>query len=156
MITKVFNGNFWERTTLQTIGLCIRLGHNDEMCPAHIGKPSGFTTNIVTVLDIEGIQDVSVQFCKCEHRIGLQWEERNQFIKYRFFPATAMRPRTVATFKVLDIFVALTHEGKINGYDFYKSLVSLTDGIGGSDIKVRNNISRLSYVKNKTLLPASL
>lgn len=59
-----------------------------------------------------------------------------QLMRAQWFPATAIRPRTVVTLRTLRLFHALTIQGKVNAYDFYNGLVRITDGAGLSKPKV--------------------
>ncbi|KAG9223433.1 hypothetical protein CCMSSC00406_0007620 [Pleurotus cornucopiae] len=53
-------------------------------------------------------------------------------LRFGLFPATTTDPRTAATFEVLRLFQILTFGSKVSGYEFYQSLVRLTNNLGGS------------------------
>lgn len=59
-------------------------------------------------------------------------------LRARWWPATVDRPKTAFTFAVLDRFVHLTVQSKINLYDFYMSLVHETDNTGTLALKVHS------------------
>ena len=81
----------------------------------------------MTVLDCNGIHDIAVMFCHCGLVSGVEATEVNQLIKMNWYPATKEKPRTVASFNLLDEYDAIVCEGKISGYHFFRSLVRLTD-----------------------------
>ena len=91
---------------------------------------------LLTVLDCNGIHEVMVMFCECECTVGIEEMEVNQLIRAGWYPATKERPRTVATFNLLDEFNAISFEGKLSSYHFYRSLHRLSDATECSPIPV--------------------
>jgi hypothetical protein len=83
----------------------------------------------VIVLHTNGIHEVAVDSCDCEHRLWAGSPEE-QLQRAGWFPATDDRPRTCATFKVLDTFLTLTYQAKTTMYDYYLVLEKLTDNTG--------------------------
>ncbi|KAK7021990.1 hypothetical protein VNI00_017092 [Paramarasmius palmivorus] len=127
-----WNGSFFERTTLQKLGLIIQLGHPiGEKCSQPQPSRTGFV-----VVDLEGIQDVSLQFCECRsvEAAGERWQ---QLMRARLYPATVAEPHTAFTFRTLSHFHHLTTQGKVSLYDFYYTLEKRTDALGISDPKDR-------------------
>ncbi|KAJ7903741.1 hypothetical protein B0H14DRAFT_3421921 [Mycena olivaceomarginata] len=61
------------------------------------------------------------------HTNGIHEE---QLQRAGWFPATDDRPRTCATFEVLDTFLTLTYQAKTTMYDYYSVLEKLTDNTG--------------------------
>lgn len=53
-----------------------------------------------------------------------------------WLPATLERPKTVCTFRALELFHMLSHRGKVTAYDYYVSLEKITDNIGGKGFTV--------------------
>ncbi|KAI0057336.1 hypothetical protein BV25DRAFT_1812584, partial [Artomyces pyxidatus] len=125
-----WNGKFFEASSLQAINFVVQLGHDGEpcACPRWMEQP-------LTVVDISGIHKVSYNLCGCATTEGAQ--PFVQLLRMEWWPATITRPRTVITFSTLRLFHALTLQGKVNGYDFYKGLVRITDGAGLQDLKSR-------------------
>ena len=121
---QYFNDYHWQRISLRDLGLVLQLGHGGENCPNSNVKRDAIA---MTVLDCNGVHDVTVMFCNCGLVFGMEATEVNQLIRIGWYPATKEAPRTVATFNVLDEYDTITCEGKISGYHFYKSLVRLTD-----------------------------
>ncbi|TDL14825.1 hypothetical protein BD410DRAFT_733580, partial [Rickenella mellea] len=125
---EFWTGDFWQKSSLHLLGLIVPLGHNGGVCPS---SPS--TTNL-TIIDISGIHTVSVNFCDCD---SVCLPHRNQLLRVRWWPATVDRPQTVATFTALDTFLQLSLQSKLNMYDFYLSMVHLTDNAGVQNLKER-------------------
>lgn len=71
-------------------------------------------------------------------------------MRLRWFPASPQRPATVVTFKCLDLFHKITVQGKLTGYDYYQSLIHLTDNtdINPPRVSVRCLLSFISNFLN--------
>ena len=80
------------------------------------------------LFDISGVHTVCITYCFCE-RNG-DGNRRTQLLDARWFPASWSRPSTVFTFRLLNFIHKLQTRSKINLYDFYASLVSVTDSAG--------------------------
>ncbi|EMD40257.1 hypothetical protein CERSUDRAFT_28712, partial [Gelatoporia subvermispora B] len=114
-----WNGEFFEKTTLNAIGFTLQLGHTHDKCP-HASKEAK-----ICVVDTSGLHYISIRYCECaQGRDVPPWQ---QLLRAQLFPATNKRPRTVFTFSVLDLFHELTLQSKINLYDFYVTLERITD-----------------------------
>ena len=50
-----------------------------------------------------------------------------QILRQGWFPATFNRPQTAFTFDCLSFFHELTLQGKVNLYDFYHTLLQVSD-----------------------------
>ncbi|KAJ7604746.1 hypothetical protein FB45DRAFT_880205 [Roridomyces roridus] len=127
-----WNGAFFARHNLKSMGLRVQLGHHANGCcsaphPAHEG---------FIVLHDNGFHEVAVDFCGCE--LQLQAESRSpqflhhhlQLLRFGWYPSTDKRPRTCATFTALDRFTLYSHQSKMTAYDFYCVLERLTDNTG--------------------------
>ncbi|KAJ7578939.1 hypothetical protein C8J56DRAFT_796992 [Mycena floridula] len=124
-IIRRWNGAFFERRSLQELGLRIQMGHGaNSACPSRKEKPDKFT-----VVHTNGIHTVSLDFCQCYQgsTAGLEYQ---QLLRNEWFPATHLEPQTAATFRVIEQFHLLTLTGKVTPYDFYTSLQRLTDNTG--------------------------
>lgn len=107
--------------------MIIRPAHRrNEPCVV-TAKPSPFT-----VLDVNGIHVVNMQFCSC-----LPHSHRVQLLRMRWWPATALEPKTCATFDLLRHFHLLNLQGKLTVYDFSRSLELATDSTGLISLPVR-------------------
>lgn len=60
-----WNGRFFESTTLKSLGLRVQLGHWHLRCINPIAGAEDFT-----VLHVNGIHKVAVDFCGCKHRVA--------------------------------------------------------------------------------------
>ncbi len=81
-----------------------------------------------TVLDTNGIHKVDIDYCNCDRREGAT--RRQQLLRFGWYPATPLHPRTCATLTLLDQFHALMHAGKVSAYDYYRYLNTMTDAWG--------------------------
>ena len=59
---EAWNGDFWERYDLMSIGLTIRLGHNGEQCP---NRGSWLEPSRITVVHTNGIHNCQFEYCHC-------------------------------------------------------------------------------------------
>ncbi|KAK7015899.1 hypothetical protein VNI00_019007 [Paramarasmius palmivorus] len=127
-----WNGDYFEKVTLASLGLVIQLGHDhgEECLVKHRGH-TGFV-----VVDLDGLQDIVVDFCACKpiKEAGEYWE---QLMQKELYPATVEDPQTAFTFRTLSFFHTLTLKGKVSQYDFYHSLEARTDGAGLREVKDR-------------------
>ena len=117
-----WNGTYFEKTTLRNVGLTIQLNHTNESCPLPVKGPADFL-----VFDSTGIHRVSINFCGCRKSTRDNITRRIQLLRNRWFPATSEQPKTVFTFSVLKIFHQLTLQSKISIYDYYHTILRLTD-----------------------------
>lgn len=117
-----WNGTYFEKTTLRNVGLTIQLNHASEPCPIPIKAPADFV-----VFDSTGIHRISLNFCGCRKSSTKNITRRIQLLRNRWFPATSEQPKTVFTFSVLKIFHQLTLQSKVSIYDYYHTILRLTD-----------------------------
>ncbi|KIY61804.1 hypothetical protein CYLTODRAFT_384292 [Cylindrobasidium torrendii FP15055 ss-10] len=116
---EVWNGQCFNKGYGPTAGLSLAVGHDDgSICS------SGKLTKKFTVLDIGGIFTYDILFCNCEKVMP----KRIQLLRADLFPATSRRPRTAATFRLLDEHEHLASHGKISPYEHYNSLERMSDG----------------------------
>ncbi|KAG6835012.1 hypothetical protein H0H93_005636, partial [Arthromyces matolae] len=111
------------RISLDSLDSQVRfhLGHNGAPCPFPRQGHKDFL-----VIHTNGFHSMPVSFCGC----GSTYEPYQQILDMAWFPATPLEPQTCATFDVLRQFHAMNLQGKLSGYDFYKSLVLLNDATG--------------------------
>ncbi|SJL18899.1 uncharacterized protein ARMOST_22501 [Armillaria ostoyae] len=120
-VVREWNGEQFTKTTLRELGLRVQIGHFDGsecICPERAGRT-------FTVLDINGIHEVDVDYCSCDRREGAT--RRQQLLRFGWYPATPLHPRMCATLTLLDQFHALTHAGKVSAYDYYRYLNTMMD-----------------------------
>ena len=124
ILYQVWNGGFFERTSLQDLDYCFYLGHQHTPCPS-----SGPRTQTILVIDVNGVHRLSVQFCMCTD--DAQWVEKyRQLLRVGWYPASFKQPKTAFTFDVLDTYHKIALQGKLNLYDFYSSILQKTDNCG--------------------------
>jgi len=107
------------------LGLSLRLGHKGKQC----SRPE---TKICTVMDVNGIFEIAVDFCGCRPGYG----HLKQLLGSRLFPATSMQPKTIFTFRALRLFDILSLESKVTAYQFCAAATRLTDDLIPSSVKV--------------------
>ncbi|KAG2089640.1 hypothetical protein BD769DRAFT_1632141 [Suillus cothurnatus] len=104
-------------------GLHVQLSH-----PA--GKfcllPQKAVNDDFTLIDSNGIHEIGLDFCGCK----TAERHTKQLLRATWFPATSTNPCTAATFQILEQYHLLLFESKVSGYEFYHSLVHLTDNTG--------------------------
>ncbi|KAF9505610.1 hypothetical protein BS47DRAFT_1433238 [Hydnum rufescens UP504] len=89
---NVWNGDFFECTTLATMGLKIYLGHTDCLMRK---SPASFT-----IIHTNGIHRVDVVFCGC----GAAVHPQQQLLRCGWYPATIHQPQMCATFVIFNHF----------------------------------------------------
>ena len=119
---------FFKRVTLKSLGLIVNLGHSGDCClsPAE--------PQLILVVDLSSHHTVCVRFCKCSKNGFLN--NFRQLLRFDWYPASYLRPKTVFTFDLLDIYHKISLQGKLNLYNFYKAIMQKTDNRGGSKPKV--------------------
>lgn len=121
---------FWRKSPLCAIGLTVSLGHSGSACP-YPTPPSS-----MVVFHTNGLHSVNVRFCGCGADItGTQ--RYIQLLRMNWHPATQSQPATAFTTEVLDLFHALTVQGKLSAHDYYQGIMRLQDGTGTQSRVVR-------------------
>ena len=117
------------------MGLKVRLGHEDgSKCP-HTGadqKP-------LVVIHNNAIRPVAVRYCNCLGTSNVP--RRQQLLCCGWYPASVIALETCASFAALKLFHAGTLTGKVSAYNFYRSLVYMTDVLGFKVPKVNTHHS---------------
>ncbi|KAF7441031.1 hypothetical protein PC9H_001380 [Pleurotus ostreatus] len=125
---EVWQDDCFTRTSLCELGHVIQLGHyHGEICalPSIIRK--GFY-----VIDVSGIHLVSIRFCGCQFI-----SDDVQLLRYRWYPASSVKPQTAFTLDLLNTFQIITLQGKLSAYDFYLSIERKTNNAGTKDLQSR-------------------
>ncbi|KAJ7897985.1 hypothetical protein B0H14DRAFT_3080821 [Mycena olivaceomarginata] len=127
-IVDAWNGSLFVRTSLKA--LLVQFSHPPgEYCASPEAGRKGFT-----VLHNNGIHEVDVDFCGCEHqqRAGVL---DTQLLRGDWYPASEERLQTCMTFEALELFHIVTLQAKMTMYDYYRSLERLTrnDGVQPPD-----------------------
>ncbi|KAG5222176.1 hypothetical protein IMY05_C3416001100 [Salix suchowensis] len=131
LVGQKWNGEYFECTTLQALGLRIQLGHLKGEC---VNPERG--SRSFTVLHTNRVHLVNIDFCRCDQHVS----DRQQLLQSRWYPATVYYPKTCATIELLNQFHILMLAGKISHHEFYLSLERLTDNL---EINTPNVSTRL-------------
>ncbi|KAK6996617.1 CxC2 domain-containing protein [Favolaschia claudopus] len=123
-IIEEWNGIYFTKTSLRSLGLEVQLGHPPgETC----ASPQHGYSEFVVVHD-NGIHLVNINYCGCDS--STRAEPHIQLLRAGWYPASDERPQTAVTFTALDRFHLLTLQAKMTAYDFYAVLERLTDNTG--------------------------
>ncbi|KAI0057942.1 hypothetical protein BV25DRAFT_1811627 [Artomyces pyxidatus] len=121
---EVWNGSFFERTTLAKLDFVVQLGHPPgTICPYRYRPRKEFT-----IIHTNGIQRIDLCFCGCNG--GSKEDQWRQLRRYGWWPATPLEPQTAATVQALKQFHLLSLQGKVTGFDYYRGLELQTDNTG--------------------------
>lgn len=139
----MWNGLFFQRTSLKELGLRVQLGHPPgQFCHTRDKGRDDFT-----VVHTNGIHLVQVDWCRCE---GV--EHHTQLLRIGWWPATPLQPQSCATLEVLRQFHVLNLQGKLTGFSFYRSLEFLTDNTGLRKLPVSLAFNSIASSSNHSLL----
>ncbi|KAJ7906822.1 hypothetical protein B0H13DRAFT_1880221 [Mycena leptocephala] len=121
--TVMWNGAFFKRCTLKSLGLRNQLGHTlGDPCP----NPATAAGDDFVVVNSHTIDEVGLDYCNCSrskpHAI--------QLLRMCWYPATGTNPRSAAMFAALNRFNLMSLESKCSAYEFYNSLAQETDNTG--------------------------
>lgn len=105
------------RTSLKDIGLKFQLNHTSMYCPNPISCHSQ-----LLVLHTNGIHEVAIQFCGCDHVIP----QHLQLLRRGLYPASQITVWTCASFELLKQLHIYSLTTKASTYDFYRALERLT------------------------------
>ncbi|KAF7799449.1 hypothetical protein EIP86_010684 [Pleurotus ostreatoroseus] len=130
---KKWNGSYFEKVTLQSLGLTIQLGHKQSEKCAH---PIPARSKMV-VLHTNGIHPTSINYCGCD-RAEAAGNVRQQLMRNSLYPATEQDPMTCSTFTLLETTHIQNVQSKSGVYDLYMALERLTDNTGLRSTRVRH------------------
>ncbi|KAF8333824.1 hypothetical protein F5887DRAFT_1079836 [Amanita rubescens] len=120
---RLWNGEYFESTSLKALGLVIQLNHNiDDPC---LSPALAFNGDFV-ILDSHGIHSVTMQYCNCHQAVS----RPVQLLRSRLFPATTLDPKTAATFRLLEAFQLLSFTSKVSAFEYYQSISRQSDNTG--------------------------
>jgi CxC2 like cysteine cluster associated with KDZ transposases len=123
-----WKNEFFQRTTLQTLGLRIQLGHPlGQLCPFRARAHQNFV-----VIHVNGIHLLNLDFCGCSEFPT----PREQLLEVGWWPSTPLEPQSAASMAVLQSFHTWNLQGQISSTDFYRGLEQMTCGDGLSTLPV--------------------
>lgn len=120
-----WNGRYFEKITLQDLGLAIQVGHPPgERCSSPAIGPRA-----CMVIHTNGFHPITLLFCQCD-RISRAGDRVQQLLRAELYPASLTDPTTFCTITALEHFHRLTLQSKITAYDYYMTLQAATDVTG--------------------------
>lgn len=126
---QIWTGTHFQRISMRDMGLRIQLGHPPmQRC----ANPQQAWGDDFVVVDITGVHSIALDFCNCE----TAQSHSVQLLHARLFPATAISPKTAATFSLLQHFHLLSAQANVSGFQFYATLERCTDNTGLTATKV--------------------
>ncbi|KAF8995279.1 hypothetical protein BDZ89DRAFT_925224, partial [Hymenopellis radicata] len=128
-IVKRWNGEFWDRMTLLSMGYVYQLGHHGAAC-VHPGAQRR-----MTIIHVNGIHELKV--CSCGCRVAEDLSTVEELLRNGWYPATSTDPSTCGSFEVLDMFRLLSTVAQVNVRDFVTSLEQMTDPHGTEKVPDR-------------------
>ena len=107
-----------------------------------------------TVINLDAIHSISVNFCACGY--GAQ-SRYIQLLRAGLFPISSELPRAAITFRTLELFELLSYESKVSAYEYYRTLLRLTDNTGMKTPPVRivYNSWADANISNRIVMPRS-
>lgn len=106
---------------MNDLGYTLNLGHNGTACL------QAYDLHMITVLHCGGYYHVRVRCCRCLLDKEKAIEEQIQLLRCQWYPVTTQQPCIVATIDVLKQFSELNFQSKVSQYDFYHTLLCLSD-----------------------------
>ncbi|KDQ18432.1 hypothetical protein BOTBODRAFT_171279 [Botryobasidium botryosum FD-172 SS1] len=123
-----WNGRFFERKELVTLGLVIGLRHHGHLCTQ---APSNCATTKLTIVHTNGVHNVIVAYCHCAPRV----QDTDQLLLAGLFPGTFKKPGSAFTFAVLKEHHIHSLQSKKAAYDYFEALRRLTDNVLPNSVK---------------------
>lgn len=114
----------------------MHLGHDGRTCSASLN-----CLKTLTVLDTTGFHSAKVCVDGENAKTLPLWV---RLLRAEFWPASYDNPQTAFTFECLNCGYHLNLQGKLTLYDYYETLVSLTDNTGVKRPKVSSHLLLLS------------
>ncbi|KAJ7178448.1 hypothetical protein C8R43DRAFT_1084402 [Mycena crocata] len=129
-----WEGDYFRPRTCRDLGLRYQIGHpRGEECPfIHLAtrpyepQATGTDEKGFVVLHNNGIHTLDIDFCGCPGAPS----DVDQLMNIGWYPATWKSPATVATLSLLRRFHKLNLQARLPAYDFYNTLVLLTNAAG--------------------------
>lgn len=112
---EVWNGSFFARTDLRTLGLIVSAHEGGGLCPHR--RPNE-TTIPLTVVDVSGVHMIAFAYCYCPGRL----EPLQQLLALQLWPATIRQPATVFTFAMLDDYHHHSLASRKSAQDYWEVL----------------------------------
>jgi hypothetical protein len=125
----------FHRETLYALGLTVHMGHQGRSCSSPLPKGRQFT-----LVDVLGVFPVNISFCGC--RKGAPgFSKRELLMRSGWWPASWHNPRTAFTYEVLNAYQLANFQAHTNLYDFWKTLLRVTNNARLGTMPVRHSCS---------------
>ncbi|KAK7002264.1 CxC2 domain-containing protein [Favolaschia claudopus] len=118
-----WNGRYWARSSLASLGCVYQLGHGGFRCPHPASKERE-----MVILHFPNLYTIKYRYCGCDlsdHANNLQ-----QLLRNGWYPATTVDPATCATLATLKVFRLMNVIGNLTIHDFIKTVERSTDAAG--------------------------
>ncbi|KAK7027686.1 CxC2 domain-containing protein [Favolaschia claudopus] len=115
-----WNGRYWARVTLCTLGSVYQLGHGGFPCPHPASK-----VRQMVVMDFPSIHTIDYRYCACDASDDAN--NLQQLLRNRWYPATTIDPATCATFATLETYRLLNVVANVNVQDFIGTMERKSD-----------------------------
>lgn len=135
-----YNGSFFQKSALASLGLRIHLLHEGSKCPNIIQNDYDGTECLIG--HTNGFHKIRVSFCNCPNHPS----KVDQLVIENLFPASVDDPRTLFTFQILKDFHLQTRISKKSAYDYLRAIRRKTDGA------LVNNVSVSEFGYNISLV----
>ncbi|KAK7025437.1 hypothetical protein VNI00_015965 [Paramarasmius palmivorus] len=119
---QVWEGRYFQATSLRDLGLHIQLGHR----PGHDCEQRVKGHKDFVIIHSNGIHLINVYFCGCPDAP----DHVTQLMEVGWWPTSSIDPQSAATNQVLRLFHIMNLRGHIPPTDFYSSLELSVDGTG--------------------------
>jgi hypothetical protein len=126
---QIWNTQFWQQIPLGELGLVIHVRHDGRPCPA------ARTTMKFILVNGTGLHRFNLAFCGCKIL-----DPHIQLLRSGFYPSTEEQPRSAWSFSFLDTFHKITLQGKLPLYDYYLSVLHLSNNASTTDVLVRGHL----------------
>lgn len=126
--SQKYNNEYYAGVSLMDLGVVLYLGHHGRRCPATFLDSHG-VGNVVTAFHTNGWHRIRVCYCGCSNT-----PKPHQLLRASLYPATTVSPKTVFTIDFLNTFHLLTLQGKLSLYDYYETVLRLTDNMGNPHV----------------------
>ena len=136
LILQEWKNSYFQTRTLQSLGLCVQLGHQaGQSCPFRICAHKDFV-----VIHVNGVHVINLDFCCCDSAPSL----REQLLEVGWWPSTPLEPQSAASMSVLRSFHIWNLQGQVTPTDFYRGLEQLTCGDGLTQVPVSSFVFSLN------------
>lgn len=117
-----WTGCYWTRSSAMELDIVVPVGHQNTGLPCFACN-SEATRSSLTVIDVSGVHQVSVSYCRCDTRLP----DHEQLLYSGLYPSTSMVPSTAFTLKGLEFFRFLNLQCKTTATGYYAFLRRITN-----------------------------